>query len=59
MKITIIGTGYVGLVTGACLSEMGNHVLCVDVDPRKIDWFMERGPERSHGANTGFQLRIC
>jgi UDPglucose 6-dehydrogenase len=36
MKITVIGTGYVGLVTGACLSEMGNHVLCLDVDPAKI-----------------------
>ncbi|WPB57910.1 UDP-glucose/GDP-mannose dehydrogenase family protein [Xylophilus sp. GOD-11R] len=37
MKITVIGSGYVGLVTGACLAEMGNHVLCLDVDPRKID----------------------
>ena len=37
MKVTVIGTGYVGLVTGACLSEMGNHVLCLDVDQRKID----------------------
>lgn len=36
MKVTVIGTGYVGLVTGACLSEMGNHVLCLDVDERKI-----------------------
>ena len=36
MKITIYGSGYVGLVTGACLAEMGNHVLCVDVDERKI-----------------------
>jgi UDPglucose 6-dehydrogenase len=36
MKVTIVGTGYVGLVTGACLAEMGNHVLCVDVDARKI-----------------------
>ncbi len=36
MKITVVGTGYVGLVTGACLAEMGNHVLCLDVDARKI-----------------------
>jgi UDPglucose 6-dehydrogenase len=36
MKVTVIGTGYVGLVTGACLSEMGNHVVCLDVDPAKI-----------------------
>ncbi|WP_431207342.1 UDP-glucose dehydrogenase family protein [Burkholderia cepacia] len=37
MKITIIGTGYVGLVTGACLAEIGHDVFCLDVDPRKID----------------------
>ena len=37
MKVTVIGTGYVGLVSGACLAEMGNDVLCMDVDPRKID----------------------
>jgi UDPglucose 6-dehydrogenase len=37
MKITIIGTGYVGLVTGACLAELGNHVFCLDVDQAKID----------------------
>jgi len=37
MKITMIGTGYVGLVTGACLAEVGNDVLCLDVDARKID----------------------
>ena len=37
MKITIIGTGYVGLVTGTCLSEMGNNVYCVDIDDNKIE----------------------
>jgi len=37
MKITIIGTGYVGLVTGACLAELGNDVFCLDVDQAKID----------------------
>lgn len=36
MKITVIGSGYVGLVSGACLAELGNDVLCLDVDPRKI-----------------------
>ncbi|MGV7210541.1 UDP-glucose dehydrogenase family protein [Oxalobacteraceae bacterium A2-2] len=37
MKITIIGTGYVGLVTGACLAELGNDVFCLDVDQAKVD----------------------
>jgi UDPglucose 6-dehydrogenase len=37
MKITIFGTGYVGLVTGACFAEVGNEVVCVDVDAGKID----------------------
>jgi UDPglucose 6-dehydrogenase len=37
MKITVIGTGYVGLVTGACLAEQGNHVFCLDLNQEKID----------------------
>jgi UDPglucose 6-dehydrogenase len=37
MKVTVIGTGYVGLVTGTCLAEVGNDVMCLDVDPRKIE----------------------
>ena len=42
MKITVFGTGYVGLVTGACLADTGHEVLCVDVDPVKVD-ALERG----------------
>lgn len=42
MKVTIYGSGYVGLVTGACLAQAGNDVLCVDVDPRKIE-MLNRG----------------
>ena len=43
MKITIVGTGYVGLVTGACLAEMGNHVMCLDIDASKIRTLEEGG----------------
>jgi UDPglucose 6-dehydrogenase len=43
MKITVIGTGYVGLVTGTCLAEMGNHVMCLDVDEKKIRILEEGG----------------
>ncbi|PIN86303.1 UDP-glucose 6-dehydrogenase [Candidatus Woesearchaeota archaeon CG10_big_fil_rev_8_21_14_0_10_44_13] len=39
MKITIIGTGYVGSVTGACLADLGNEVICLDVDKEKIEKF--------------------
>ncbi|HSV50995.1 MAG TPA: UDP-glucose/GDP-mannose dehydrogenase family protein [Burkholderiaceae bacterium] len=43
MKVTVVGTGYVGLVTGACLSEMGNHVVCLDVNEEKIRILNEGG----------------
>ncbi len=43
MKVTVIGTGYVGLVTGACLADFGNHVLCFDVDEKKIAMLKEGG----------------
>ena len=36
MKITVFGAGYVGLVTSTCLSQMGNHVICIDNDKEKI-----------------------
>src|SRR5579862_756743 len=37
MRVTIFGSGYVGLVTGACFADAGNHVVCVDVDAGKIE----------------------
>ncbi|MCB0794547.1 MAG: UDP-glucose/GDP-mannose dehydrogenase family protein, partial [Flavobacteriales bacterium] len=37
MKIAVVGTGYVGLVTGTCFAETGNHVICVDIDKAKVD----------------------
>ena len=43
MRVTMIGTGYVGLVTGTCLAEVGNDVLCLDVDAKKIDVLKQGG----------------
>jgi UDPglucose 6-dehydrogenase len=43
MNVTVIGTGYVGLVTGACLADAGNHVFCLDLDERKIGLLNEGG----------------
>jgi UDPglucose 6-dehydrogenase len=43
LKVTVIGTGYVGLVTGTCLAEVGNEVLCLDVDPKKIETLKSGG----------------
>ena len=37
MKTTVVGTGYVGLVTGTCLAEAGNNVLCIDIDKAKVE----------------------
>jgi UDPglucose 6-dehydrogenase len=53
MKITIIGTGYVGLVSGACFADVGNTVLCLDVDARKIDMLNSGGiPIHEPGLDT-------
>ena len=37
MKIAVVGTGYVGLVTGTCFAETGNHVTCIDIDEKKVE----------------------
>src|SRR5690625_7941138 len=42
MKVCVIGTGYVGLVAGACFADVGNHVICVDISEEKID-ALQRG----------------
>src|SRR5215831_20204972 len=47
MRVTIFGSGYVGLVTGACLADAGNHVMCVDVDAAKIER-LKRGETPIH-----------
>ncbi|MCB1813654.1 MAG: UDP-glucose/GDP-mannose dehydrogenase family protein [Candidatus Competibacteraceae bacterium] len=47
MKITVFGSGYVGLVTGACLAQVGNHVMCVDIDQERISR-LERGDVPIH-----------
>ena len=43
MKLTMVGTGYVGLVTGTCFANTGNDVVCLDVDPEKIKVLEEGG----------------
>jgi UDPglucose 6-dehydrogenase len=64
MKVSIVGTGYVGLVTGACLAECGHDVICVDVDPRKVEMINaaqapihERGLGELLQRNSGRRLR--
>ena len=60
MKVTVIGTGYVGLVTGACLSEMGNHVVCLDVDERKIRLLNDGGiPIHEPGLEAIVQRNVA
>jgi UDPglucose 6-dehydrogenase len=63
MKISVIGTGYVGLVSGVCLAELGHHVVCVDVDSGKIEGinrgvppFHEAGLERLLQKHIGVNL---
>jgi len=49
MKITIFGSGYVGLVTGACFAEVGNDVLCVDIDqPLLSGYKLNKSKGHSH-----------
>ena len=63
MRISVVGTGYVGLVTGACLAELGHDVVCVDIDPGKVEAINrgvspihERGLTELLQRNTGTRL---
>ncbi len=59
MKITIVGTGYVGLVTGTCLAEMGNDVTCVDIDEAKVKTMLAgKVPIYEPDLETLFQRNI-
>ena len=58
-KITVVGTGYVGLVTGTCFAETGNNVLCVDIDKAKVE-MMRAGkvPIYEPNLDTYFERNI-
>jgi UDPglucose 6-dehydrogenase len=56
VKVTIFGSGYVGLVSGACLADAGNHVLCVDIDPARID-LLNRGEVPIHEPGLDVLIR--
>jgi UDPglucose 6-dehydrogenase len=56
MRLTIFGSGYVGLVTGACFAEVGNNVLCVDVDERKVE-MLKRGESPIYEAGLDDLLK--
>lgn len=56
MNIAVVGTGYVGLVTGTCFAEMGNHVTCVDIDAHKVTTLQEgQIPIYEPGLDTLFE----
>lgn len=56
MNVTVVGTGYVGLVTGTCFAETGNNVICVDIDEAKVKKMQEGGvPIYEPGLNVLFE----
>jgi UDPglucose 6-dehydrogenase len=60
MKVTVVGTGHVGLVTGACLSELGKHAMCLDRDERKIRILNEDGiPIRKPGMDVTVNRNVA
>ncbi|WP_434778881.1 UDP-glucose dehydrogenase family protein [Neisseria sp. Ec49-e6-T10] len=60
MKITVVGSGYVGLVSGVCLADVGNHVCCLDVDPQKIATLQQGGvPIYEPGLQAMIQTNVA
>lgn len=60
MKISVIGTGYVGLVTGTCFAEMGNKVTCIDIDQKKVDMMRDgKSPIFEPGLEAMMQRNIA
>ena len=56
MNIAVIGSGYVGLVTGTCLAHLGHRVICVDIDKEKIKQSIKDAPAApSNNGNNGSQ----
>ena len=52
MKLCMIGTGYVGLVSGACFSDLGNSVICVDIDKNKIRAIIKNNDRKNKICQT-------
>ena len=58
MKVCMIGTGYVGLVSGTCLAEIGHEVICVDNDKKKIDILKKSGKKKRVKQPTMFHQQV-